>query len=292
MIKELSKICKTLENESLKKYNTYKLDCYCKIIIFPSNIEQLIESLKIIKKNNFKWFVLGNGSNIILPNYYDGVIIKLDNLNKCVINDNMIYVESGYMLNKLANELSNKGYTGIEWATGIPGTIGGAIYGNAGAYKSSMSEILVDVTLLDNEKIVTLENKELEFKYRDSLLKHKKDLIVLSCNIKLEKGSKEEIKKTIEERTLKRIETQPLEYPNCGSVFRNPEGVSAGKLIDDSGLKGFTEGGARISEKHANFIINYDNATSEDIIKLIHLIKDKIKKNYNIDLVLEQEIIK
>ncbi len=196
------------------------------------------------------------------------------------------------MLNKLANELSSKGYTGIEWATGIPGTIGGAIYGNAGAYKSSMSEILVDVTLLDNENIITLKNEKLEFNYRDSLLKHRKNLIVLSCNMKLEKGNIDEIKKTIEERTLKRIETQPLEYPNCGSVFRNPEGMAAGKLIDDSGLKGYTEGGAKISEKHANFIINYDNATSEDIIKLIELIKDKIKKNYNIDLVLEQEIIK
>lgn len=292
MIEELSKICKIIESENLKKYNTYKLDCSCKVIIFPSTIEELKESLNIIKKNKSKWFILGNGSNIILPKYYDGVIIKLDNLNKCTINDNNIYVESGYMLNKLANELSNKGYTGIEWATGIPGTIGGAIYGNAGAYKSSMSEILVDVTLLDNENIITLKNEELEFSYRDSLLKHRKNLIVLSCNIKLEKGNTEEIKKTIEERTLKRIETQPLEYPNCGSVFRNPEGMSAGKLIDDSGLKGYTEGGAKISEKHANFIINYDNATSEDIIKLIELIKDKIKKNYNIDLVLEQEIIK
>lgn len=292
MIEELSKICKIIENENLKKYNTYKLDCSCKVIIFPSTIEELKDSLNIIKKNKSKWFILGNGSNIILPKYYDGVIIKLDNLNKCTINDNNIYVESGYMLNKLANELSNKGYTGIEWATGIPGTIGGAIYGNAGAYKSSMSEILVDVTLLDNENIITLKNEELEFSYRDSLLKHRKNLIVLSCNIKLEKGNTEEIKKTIEERTLKRIETQPLEYPNCGSVFRNPEGMAAGKLIDDLGLKGYTEGGAKISEKHANFIINYDNATSEDIIKLIELIKDKIKKNYNIDLVLEQEIIK
>lgn len=292
MIEELSKICKTIENENLKKYNTYKLDCSCKVIIFPSTIDELKESLNIIKKNKSKWFILGNGSNIILPKYYDGVIIKLDNLNKRVINDDNIYVESGYMLNKLAIELSNKGFTGIEWATGIPGTIGGAIYGNAGAYKSSMSEILVDVTLLDNENIITLKNEELEFNYRDSLLKHRKNLIVLSCNIKLEKGNTEEIKKTIEERTLKRIETQPLEYPNCGSVFRNPEGMAAGKLIDDLGLKGYTEGGAKISEKHANFIINYDNATSEDIIKLIELIKDKIKKNYNIDLVLEQEIIK
>lgn len=292
MIEDLNKICKTLENENLKKYNTYKLDSLCKAIIFPKSVEELRESLNIINNSDSKWFILGNGSNVILPKYYDGVIIKLDSLNKYIVNENNIYVESGYMLNKLATELSNKGYKGIEWATGIPGTIGGSIYGNAGAYKSSMSDIIVDVTLLDNEKIITLKNEEMNFEYRDSLLKHKKELIVLSCNITLQKGNIEEIKKIVEERTLKRIESQPLEYPNSGSVFRNPEGMSAGKLIDDLGLKGYTEGGAKISEKHANFIINYNNATSEDIIKLIELIKDKIKKNYDIDLVLEQEIVK
>lgn len=292
MIEDLNKICKTLENENLKKYNTYKLDSLCKTIIFPKSVEELKESLDIINNSNSKWFILGNGSNVILPKYYDGVIIKLDGLNKCMVNENNIYVESGYMLNKLATELSNKGYKGIEWATGIPGTIGGSIYGNAGAYKSSMSDIVVDVTLLDNGKIITLKNEKMNFEYRNSLLKHKKELIVLSCNITLQKGNIEEIKKIVEERTLKRIESQPLEYPNSGSVFRNPEGMSAGKLIDDLGLKGYTEGGAKISEKHANFIINYNNATSEDIIKLIELIKDKIKKNYDIDLVLEQEIVK
>lgn len=291
MIEELSKICKIIESENLKKYNTYKLDCSCKVIIFPSTIEELKESLNIIKKNKSKWFILGNGSNIILPKYYDGVIIKLDNLNKCTINDNNIYVESGYMLNKLANELSNKGYTGIEWATGIPGTIGGAIYGNAGAYKSSMSEILVDVTLLDNENIITLKNEELEFSYRDSLLKHRKNLIVLSCNIKLKKGNTEEIKKTIEERTLKRIETQPLEYPNCGSVFRNPEGMYAGELIEKCGLKGYNINGAEVSTKHANFIVNTGSATGEDIINLINTIKSEVKKQYNVDLKLEQIIV-
>lgn len=292
MIEELKKVCKTLENENLKNYNTYKLDCSASYVVFPSNIDELTKILKILKEYNSKWFVLGNGSNVILPSHYDGVIIKLSNFNKCNINGNEIYVESGYMLNKLAQELSNKGYTGIEWATGIPGTIGGSICGNAGAYKSSMSEIIKDVTILDNNDVITLSNKELNFDYRDSILKHKNGIVVLSCNIKLEKGNTEEIKKTIEERTLKRIETQPLDYPSCGSVFRNPEGLSAGKLIDDLGLKGYQIGGARISEKHANFIINYNSATSEDIIKLIDLIKEKIKKNYNIDLVIEQEIIK
>lgn len=292
MKEELGKVCKILENENLKNYNTYKLECISSYIVFPSTVEELIKILNILKEYKTKWFVLGNGSNVILPSYYNGVIIKLSNFNKCKIDGNNINVESGYMLNKLANELSSKGYTGMEWATGIPGTVGGSICGNAGAYKSSMSNIIKDVTLLDNSEVITLNNKELEFNYRDSLLKHRKDLIVLSCNIKLEKGNLEEIKKTIEERTLKRIETQPLDYPSCGSVFRNPEGLSTGKLIDDLGLKGYQIGGAKISEKHANFIINNNNATSEDIIKLIELIKDKIKKNYDIDLVLEQEIIK
>lgn len=292
MKEELGKVCKFLENENLKNYNTYKLECTCSYIAFPSTIEELTNLLNILRKHKIKWFVLGNGSNVILPSYYNGVIIKLSNFNKCKIDGNNINVESGYMLNKLANELSSKGYTGMEWATGIPGTVGGSICGNAGAYKSSMSNIIKDVTLLDNSEVIILNNKELEFNYRDSLLKHRKDLIVLSCNIKLEKGNLEKIKKTIEERTLKRIETQPLDYPSCGSVFRNPEGLSTGKLIDDLGLKGYQIGGAKISEKHANFIINNNNATSEDIIKLIELIKDKIKKNYDIDLVLEQEIIK
>lgn len=292
MKEELSKVCKILENENLKNYNTYKLECICSYVVFPNTIEELSKIINILKEYKSKWFVLGNGSNVILPSHYDGVVIKLSNFNKCTIDENNIYVESGYMLNKLAQELSNKGYTGIEWATGIPGTIGGSICGNAGAYKSSMSDIIKDVTILDNDKVITLSNQELEFNYRTSILKNKKDLIVLSCNINLKKGNIDEIKKNIEERTLKRIETQPLEYPSCGSVFRNPEGMSSGKLIDDIGLKGYQMGGAKISEKHANFIINYNNATSEDIIKLIDLIKDKIKKNYNIDLVLEQEIIK
>ena len=292
MKEELGKVCKILENENLKNYNTYKLECISSYIVFPSTVEELIKILNILKEYKTKWFVLGNGSNVILPSHYNGVVIKLNNFNKCVIDENNIYVESGYMLNKLAQELSNKGYTGIEWATGIPGTIGGSICGNAGAYKSSMSDIIKDVTILDNDKVIKLSNQELEFNYRTSILKNKKDFIVLSCNINLEKGNIDEIKKTIEERTLKRIETQPLDYPSCGSVFRNPEGMSSGKLIDDLGLKGYQIGGAKISEKHTNFIINYNNATSEDIIKLIELIKNKIKKNYNIDLVLEQEIIK
>lgn len=293
MVNELKKICKCIENADLTNYNTYKLRSECYLLVFPSNMLELTSVIKILKKYKSKYFIIGNGSNIILPEYYDGVIIKLSGFNKCIISNDEVYVESGYMLNHLATKVSEEGYSGLEWATGIPGTIGGAIYGNAGAYKNSMQDVVKSVILFDGNKTYEVTSKELEFDYRESILKKKKsNIVILSCKIKIKKGNIENIKELIHERTLKRIETQPLNFPSCGSVFRNPENTAAGKLIDDIGLKGYEIGGAKISEKHANFIINNNNATSKDIISLIKFIKKEIKKNYDIDLVLEQEIIK
>ena len=208
-------------------------------------------------------------------------------------NDNgKIYVEANYMLNKLSMELSKEGYTGLEWASGIPGSIGGSIYNNAGAYKFEIKDVLTKVTVLENDEIKELTLEEMKFAYRTSIFKENKNMIILSCEMKLEKSNVEEIMATINERKEKRLQSQPLDMPSCGSVFRNPEGLVAGKLIDDLGLKGYKIGGAKISEKHANFIVNDGNATYEDIISLIDFIKEKIKKEYNIDLILEQEIIK
>jgi len=196
------------------------------------------------------------------------------------------------MINKLALTLINKGYKGLEWASGIPGTVGGSIYGNAGCYGSSISEVLINATIYDGENIIKLTNEELNFKYRYSLLKENKNYIILSCEFKIEKSNIEELKEIVFDRTKKRIETQDLSHPSCGSVFRNPEGTSSWKLIDGVGLKGYNINGAMVSNKHANFIINNGNATGKDIIELIKLIKEEVKKKYNIDLVLEQEIIK
>ena len=196
------------------------------------------------------------------------------------------------MLNKLSNKVSNMGYKGLEWACGIPGSIGGSIVGNAGSFKSSISEVLISATLFNGKKIIEMSNEELKFQYRDSILKHKKNLIVLSCKIKLEKYDANELKKIILENNQKRVSTQDLINPSNGSVFRNPEGYSAGKLIDDLGFKGYKINDAMVSLKHANFIVNTGNAKSEDIIKLIKKVKKEVKKQYNIDLVLEQEIIK
>ncbi len=292
MIDEFKKICEVKENVNLKDYLTFKIENYAKLMIFPSNIDELKESLQIIKNNKLKYFVIGNGSNIIVPSYYDGVIINLKKLNHYEIKDDILYVEAGMMLNKLSNKVSNMGYKGLEWACGIPGSIGGSIVGNAGSFKSSISEVLISATLFNGKKIIEMSNEELKFQYRDSILKHKKNLIVLSCKIKLEKYDANELKKIILENNQKRVSTQDLINPSNGSVFRNPEGYSAGKLIDDLGFKGYKINDAMVSLKHANFIVNTGNAKSEDIIKLIKKVKKEVKKQYNIDLVLEQEIIK
>lgn len=291
MISEFNKICECLENVDMEKYNTYRLVNHAKIMVFPSNVDELKKVVKLINKLNLKYFVIGNGSNIILPNYYDGVIINLSKFNKYEIKDNTLYVDAGVMLNKVASEVSNMGYRGLDFATGIPGTIGGSIHGNAGCYGSSISEVLISVTVLDKDKIREIKNKDLKFDYRYSIFKEKTDLIILSAKFRLEEANIKELKDLIKERTEKRVASQDLSHPSNGSVFRNPEGFAAGKLIDDLGLKGYSIGDAMISNKHANFIINNGKATTDDIIKLINKIKKDVKDHYDIELKLEQEII-
>ena len=284
---------KLILNTSLKNYNTYKVEATAKYIFYPYNVENLIKMLEYIKENNLSYKILGKGSNLIFNfDVYEGILIKLDELNQVTIEDDTITVESGYPLIKLAMEASNLGLTGLEFASGIPGTIGGAVYMNAGAYKSDMSNVIEDVTYLTPElEIKTVKNEELNFGYRTSFFKENKDNVILKTTLKLSKGDKEEILKLIQERATKRKESQPLENPSAGSVFRNPEGDFAGRLIEKQGFKGKNINGAEVSTKHANFIINTDNCSGKDIVELINEIKETIKKEYDIDLILEQEII-
>ena len=290
MKSKLSKICKVIEEADLYSYNTFKLHSKCKMLLLVDKVVDLKKVINILNEYSVRWFMIGNGSNIILPNYYDGVVIKYCN-NEYKLDNDLLYVSSGVMLNKIASEVSNMGYAGLDFATGIPGTIGGSIVGNAGAYGSSISNVLVSASVYDGKDIYEISNEDFEFKYRDSKLKGKHDVVILSAVFKLEKADKEELKKVILERTNKRIETQDLANPSNGSVFRNPDGFAAGKLIDDLGLKGYRVNDAVVSKKHANFIINEGNATSKDIIELIDIIKSKVKDEYNIELHLEQEII-
>ena len=280
-------------NASLKKYNTYRIDATCSGLVFVHSVNELIELINKLKDNNIDYIILGNGSNIILAcDYYDKVIIKLDKLNNITFNDNIVKVESGYPLPKLSLEILKHNLTGLEFASGIPGLVGSSVAMNAGAYNKSMADVVKEITILDeNLNIKVLKNNELKFRYRDSLLKENKKLIVLDVTLELEHGDILEAKELIETRRQRRISTQPLNYPSSGSVFRNPEGMHAGELIEKCNLKGYNINGAEVSEKHANFIINKDNCNGSDIINLINLIKDKVKEKYNIDLILEQEII-
>lgn len=280
-------------NVNLLKYNTYKVNAITKYMAFPENEKDLIRLISYLKENKIKYKILGGGANLIFENDYDGVLIKLDHFDKLTIDDTKIKVGAGYNLIKLALKVSKLGLTGMEFATGIPGTVGGAIFNNAGAYKSDMGYIVESIMVLTpNLEIKKMYNKELKFHYRTSFLKENRGYICLSANIVLKHGKKEEILNVIEDRKQRRFMTQPLEYPSAGSVFRNPEGNYAGKLIEDIGYKGKRLGGAKVSEKHANFIINENNATGKDIVKLIEEIKTKVNEQYNIDLILEQEIVK
>ena len=278
---------------SLLKYNTYKLDVKCKCLIFPKDIDELKEILKIIKENNYKYYILGNGSNVIFNcGYYDGIIIKLDRFNKINIDNNIITSECGVSLMKLSSMAIKENLSGLEFAYGIPGLVGASVAMNAGAYKSELSDILVSVKLLDKDlNVIEMKTEELNFSYRNSILKNNKDYIVLECTFKLVEGNKEEMMEKVNKRRDKRLLTQPLEFPSAGSVFRNPEGMFAGELIEKCNLKGYNINGAEVSEKHANFIINKGGAKGEDIVKLINIIKDKVKEEFNVDLYLEQIII-
>jgi len=287
----INKFGRTLENQNIKDYTTYKLSGKIKTVIYPENKEKLIDLIKYLKDNNIKYMVVGNGSNLIFKGDYNGVIIKLDKFDELIINDTLITVGAGYNLMKLAIKTANLGLSGLEFASGIPATIGGAIYMNAGAYNSQMSNVVLKIEALDeSQNLITLTNKDLKFGYRDSILKNK-NYICLNAQLQLKKQNKEDILNLIKIRKQKRLQTQPLEFPSAGSVFRNPEDKFAGKLIEDAELKGTQIGGASISEKHANFIINNGNASGEDIEKLIELTQVKIKEKYNIDLIYEQEII-
>lgn len=281
------------KNVSLKKYNTYKIDVNCDYLVYPKSIPELQELLKYLKDNNIHYLILGNGSNVILARPNFDVVIKLDRINNIEIKDNIVIAGAGVSLIKLSNICMENNLNGLSFAGGIPGLLGASTAMNAGAYKEDMASIVKEVKVLTpNLEIKTMKNSELEYAYRDSFLKRNKDFICVEVTLSLEYEDKEIIKHRMLDRRDRRISSQPINMPSAGSVFRNPEGLSAGKLIEDIGLKGYTIGGAQVSEKHANFIINTSNATYEDIISLIDYIKEKVKEKYNIDLILEQEIVR
>ena len=284
---------KVLINEKISNYTTYRVGGKARAICYPKGEEELIKLVCLLKERNIKYFVLGNGSNVLFSDLmYDGIIIKLDNFNKISIHDNIITVGAGYPLVKLSNDAMRNSLIGLEFANGIPGTVGGAIFMNAGAYGEDMSKIVESVRVLTSEgEIQEFNNEQMKFSYRTSLLQEHLDYVCIGAKLKLDCGNKEEIEKIMTERREQRRASQPLNYPSAGSVFRNPPGMYAGKLIDDMGLKGYTVGKAMVSPKHANFIVNTGNAKAADIKKIIDLIKQKALIKYGIKLRVEQRLI-
>jgi len=287
--KELPSIQK---NISLAQYTTFKIGGKARYFFIAKTKEDLIKAISFARKSKIPFFILGGGSNLLVSDKgYKGLVIKmrltrfLEGKNACA--------EAGVTLNGLVRMSLEKGLSGMEWAAGIPGTVGGAIYGNAGAFGKSMKDNIEKVEVLDikNLKVKSLKNKDCKFGYRESVFKKNKNLILISATLKLKKGEKEKIKELIEKHLEYRKTVQPLNYPSAGSVFKNTEnkrGLTVGKLIEECGLKGKKIGRAKISEKHANFIVNLGGAKEKDVKKLINLIKRKVKSKFKI--VLEEEV--
>lgn len=282
------------ENVSIKRLTNYKVGELARAVVRPRTISDLSKVIKILKKTKTKFMILGKGTNVLFSDKnYDGVIIKLDYLNKIEINKTTIEAEAGASLVEVSYKAIKNSLAGLEFATGIPGSIGGAVYMNAGAYNSDMGYVVSKVTVLTPDyQVINMVNKEAKFKYRTSFFKQNKDYIILKATFKLRKGDKDLLTEIVNDRKSRRILSQPLEYPSAGSVFRNPSPeMATGKLVQDLGLKGLYSGGAQISEKHGNFIINRNNATATDIKNLMDLVKTTVKDTYDIDLMLEQELI-
>lgn len=284
-----------LINEPMKKHTTFKIGGNADIFIKANTIENIQYILKISKDNNIPLFILGNGSNILVnDDGIRGIVLKinLDDIDILEDKDKIkVTAGAGVKLTQLARYLLKNSIEGFEFASGIPGTIGGAIRMNAGAYGKEMKDIVNETTYLSYDgEIITISNNEHNFEYRNSRFSKEKSIILKTTFI-LDKGNADEIKNKIDEYSKQRKEKQPIEFPNAGSTFKRGNDFITAKLIDECGLKGYRIGGAEVSKKHAGFIINVDNATSNDVIDLINYVKEKVYEKFKKEIQLEIEII-
>ena len=290
-IEQIVSASNVLENEPMSRHTTFRTGGPASLFIRPDNKEQLVEVMALIKKLGTGFFVLGNGSNLLVSDKgFDGVVISLSKMNDIHLEgDKDIYAEAGAMNSQIAAFARDNGLKNFEFAAGIPGTIGGAMIMNAGAYGGEMKLVTRSVTVLSPEgEIMVLDNASMEFGYRSSAIKGR-GYIVISVLLSLEKGDKETITQNMQELAAKRREKQPLEFPSAGSTFKRPEGYFAGKLIEDAGLRGFSVGDAAVSEKHCGFVINKGNATSAEIYELICEVRKRVYENSGVTL--EPEVI-
>ena len=275
-----------LVDEPMRRHTTFRIGGPADYLIRPETEEVLRKILALCAEEKLPYFILGNGSNLLVSDQgYRGVIIQIyKNFQQCVTEGNVIRAGAGILLSRLSAAAGEAGLTGLEFASGIPGTLGGAVFMNAGAYGGEMKDILSWADVLDEErKRRRLSAEELELGYRTSRVK-KEGWIVTGAELKLKFGDPEKIREKIEELKAARTSKQPLEYPSAGSTFKRPEGYFAGKLIMDAGLRGFRVGGAQVSEKHCGFVINTGNATAADVRELMRQVQEKVWEKYQVRL--------
>ena len=293
MNKEIKqRFCQQLGDERVRfeepmcDHTTFRIGGPAEVFVMPDSYEQIAWVIRQCRQEAIPYFILGNGSNLLVSDHgYRGVIIQLDrNLGEITVNGTEIRAAAGALLSTIAATARRSSLSGFEFAGGIPGTLGGAVTMNAGAYGGEMKDVLKEVTVMNQDgEILTIPADKLELGYRTSIIKTA-GYIVLEAVISLKKGNIEEITALSRKLSAQRIEKQPLEYPSAGSTFKRPEGYFAGKLIQDSGLKGFTVGGAQVSEKHSGFVINKGNATAADVMELIRQVTAKVKEDTGVTM--------
>lgn len=293
-IKERFPGMKLLENEPMSAHSSFRIGGPARAVVVPSDVTGLSKVCDILKDNKLAPFMLGNGTNILFPDegLKDLVIVSTEKLQKLMLLDEThIYAEAGVSLAKLAGFAQQNGLKGLEFASGIPGTVGGGVRMNAGAYGGELKDAVESVVcyFTPEKTLYEMDNAECRFGYRDSLFQQMGGSVIMSAVFSLEKGDKDEIAAKMRELNEKRREKQPLELPSAGSAFKRPEGHFAAALIDEAGLKGFTVGGAKVSEKHAGFVVNAGGATSHDVYDLMMEVRKRVYENSGVGL--EPEII-
>ena len=282
-----------LLNEPMSRHTTFKTGGNADVFLTPESEEQVVKVLNFVKEYELPVFILGNGSNLLVGDKgIRGVVICLyKKLDEISVKNEELYAGAGVLLSRVAASALNAGLEGFEFASGIPGTVGGAVYMNAGAYGFELKEIIKSVRFIDVEGNICERNcEQCNFGYRKSIFTDS-EKIILGCTFKLKYGDKEEIQRKISDYTQRRVSKQPLEKPSAGSTFKRPEGYFAGALIEGAGLKGKRIGGAEVSEKHAGFIINAGNATSKDVLDLIKYVQDAVYKKDGVMLEPEVKLV-
>lgn len=286
------KLCETvtaenvLTDEPMDRHTTFRVGGPADFFVTPANEEQVRDTVLLLEKENVPYYVMGNGSNLLVGDKgFRGVIIQIaKKMNQIRVDGETIYAQSGALLSRVAAQALANGLTGFEFASGIPGTLGGAVMMNAGAYGGEMKQVLANACVLTKVgEIRVIPADLMELGYRTSIFSKNQD-IVLSAELKLERGNEENIRNYMEELKEKRVSKQPLEYPSAGSTFKRPEGYFAGKLIQNAGLRGFQVGGAQVSEKHCGFVINRNQATAADILSLMEQVADKVEAQFGVRL--------